>query len=178
SLSISAKKSKSNAKTKDNRNDTDGGEFEDDDSHLSFEKIVMEDNFGKSKKIKKALLKNKIFVDTDESTTSPSESQSNNNEVTFPSELLYSIDDGKSFFGALLIPGDRTKKNLFALKLVDKLCIHKEAVRYKFKLTTQQLEVEWPNIHEGILNKRRNWKKVPTNITTCDSRISSEEANG
>ncbi|CAF3810879.1 unnamed protein product, partial [Rotaria socialis] len=110
SLSISAKKSKSNAKTKDNRNDTDGGEFEDDDSHLSFEKIVM----GK-------LNRTEIFVDTDESTTSPSESQSNNNEVTFPSELLYSIDDGKSFFGALLIPGDRTKKNLFALKLVDKV---------------------------------------------------------
>jgi len=29
----------------------------------------------------------------------------------------------------------------------------------QFKLTSQQLVIEWPNIHEAILNKRKNLKK-------------------
>jgi hypothetical protein len=41
-----------------------------------------------------------------------------------------------------------------------------EAVRCKFKLPWKQMEVEWPNIHDAILNKRRNWKKEINSPTT------------
>ncbi|CAF0874767.1 unnamed protein product [Rotaria sordida] len=68
-----------------------------------------------------ALLKNKIYVDIEETVSPIDECRSNNNEMAFSSELLYSIDDGNTFFDALLIRGERTKKNLFALKLVDKI---------------------------------------------------------
>ncbi|CAF1286795.1 unnamed protein product [Rotaria sordida] len=157
SLSISAIRSKSNAKrkdkTKDNRDDTDDAEFEDGDGHLSFEKSVIgklnrtEVDGQHARKMFEQILSyhdrhertQKIFADIEESTPSPSERQSNNSEVTFPSELPYSVDDGKSFFDALLIPGDRTKKNLFALKLVDKVFSREEFLEIDPTKIKQQL---------------------------------------
>ncbi|CAF3989494.1 unnamed protein product [Rotaria sp. Silwood1] len=62
-----------------------------------------------------------IYVDIEDTVLPVDERRSNNNEMAFPSELLYSTDDGNTFIDALIIPGERTKKNLFALKLVDKI---------------------------------------------------------
>ncbi|CAF3867587.1 unnamed protein product [Rotaria sordida] len=138
-----------------------------------------------------------IYVDIDDSGLPTDDSQISNMENTFPSELVYSTDDGKTYFNVLLITGDRTKKNLYALKLVDQLFTReelleldpitkkqeliehksyafiKEAIRCKFQLTAQQLEIEWPNIHEAILNKRRNWKKITPLSTTRTSPLSA-----
>jgi hypothetical protein len=41
-------------------------------------------------------------------------------------------------------------------------------VIFKFKLTSQQLQIEWTNINEAILNKRRNWKKNTQTSATID----------
>ncbi len=58
----------------------------------------------------------------------------------------YSIDDGKTFFDALLISGDRTKKNLFALKLVDKIFSRDELLEIDPLTQKQELCV-----HPGYL---------------------------
>ncbi|CAF0954110.1 unnamed protein product [Adineta steineri] len=147
--------------------------------HEATQKAILENQ----KKIKKALLKSKIYVDIQDDVSQTQDSSLDENENSFPSELPYSTDDGKTINNALLIPGDRSKKNLYALKLVDKLFTRdelieldpltkknalvehqsylfiKEAVRCKFKLTSEKMTIEWPNIHDAILNKRRNWKK-------------------
>ena len=46
-----------------------------------------------------------------------------------------------------------------------------EAVRCKFKPSPQQLEIEWPNIHEAILNKRRNWKRITPQSNTGNTTV-------
>ncbi|UJR24161.1 hypothetical protein I4U23_027127 [Adineta vaga] len=54
-----------------------------------------------------------------QSTPSPEDSDGDTNELNLPTP--YSTDGGETTFDALRIHGDPTKKNLFALKLVDKL---------------------------------------------------------
>ena len=52
---------------------------------------------------------------------------------------MYSTDDGKTVLNALLIPADRTKKNLFALKLIDKLFSREELIELDPSTKKQEL---------------------------------------
>ncbi|UJR38649.1 hypothetical protein I4U23_031315 [Adineta vaga] len=154
--------------------------------HEATQKLILENQ----KKIKKVLLKNKIYVDIEEEINPMEGARTDDDGNLYPSELPYSTDGGETNFDALHIHGDPMKKNLFALKLVDELFSEdelleldpltkknellshpsylfiKEAVRVKFRLTTAKLAIEWPNIHEAILNKRRNWKKDKKPVVT------------
>ena len=51
-----------------------------------------------------------------------------------------------------------------------------EAIRCKFKLSSQQLKIQWPNIDEAILTKGRNWKKNGPQSNTGDT-IPSQDSN-
>ncbi|CAF5146554.1 unnamed protein product, partial [Rotaria magnacalcarata] len=107
-------------------------------------------------------------------------------EAPFQSTLIYKNQNGESI-DLIQLYGVRTQLGRFATLLMDQLFtkeelvsiskdelikdgryqIIKEAVRSKFQLNIEMLNLEWPNLHESILQKRRNEiKKSRTSINS------------
>ncbi|CAF2940620.1 unnamed protein product, partial [Rotaria sp. Silwood2] len=129
--------------------------------------------FDNQKKIQRALAKRKINValfggDFD------AENQSQS-DVPFERSLNYQKQDGTTI-DLLQLYGVRTQIGRFVALVMDhvftkhELCTIttnqlikderyntiKEAVRSRFKLNAEEMNAEWPTIHESILQKRRN----------------------
>ncbi|CAF3444963.1 unnamed protein product [Rotaria socialis] len=107
-------------------------------------------------------------------------------EASFQSTLIYKNQNGENI-DLIQLYGVRTQLGRFATLLMDQLFtkeelvsiskdelikdgryqIIKEAVRSKFQLNIEMLNLEWPNLHESILQKRRNEiKKSRTSINS------------
>ncbi|CAF3472104.1 unnamed protein product [Rotaria magnacalcarata] len=121
-------------------------------------------------KIQKTLNKKQVSIALDEP------GADDNDDMNFPSSLIFNSADGMSSVDLLKIPATRDKANLYVTNLVEKMFsidelvelkpdqthedsryqMIREAVRCKFKLTNEQLDQlfnDW--LREVFLAKRR-----------------------
>ncbi|CAF3656564.1 unnamed protein product [Rotaria sp. Silwood1] len=140
--------------------------------------------FENQKKIQRALAKRKINVallggdfDTENQPQS---------DVPFQQSLNYQKEDGTTI-DLLQLYGVRTQIGRFVALVMDnvftkhELCTIttsqlikderyntiKETVRSRFKLNAEEMNIEWPTIHESILQKRRNESKKKNGNTSA-----------
>ncbi|CAF3761355.1 unnamed protein product [Rotaria sp. Silwood1] len=139
--------------------------------------------FENQKRIQRALAKRKINVALfggDFDTENQSQS-----DVPFQQSLSYKKQDGTTV-DLLQLYGVRTQIGRFVALVMDhvftkhELCtittselikderynIIRETVRSRFKLDAKQMNIEWPTIHESILQKRRNESKKKNGNTS------------
>ncbi|CAF0870289.1 unnamed protein product [Rotaria sordida] len=140
--------------------------------------------FENQKKIQRALAKRKINVALlggDFDTENQSQS-----DVPFQQSLNYKKEDGTTI-DLLQLCGVRTQIGRFVALVMDQvftkheLCTIttsqlikderyntiKEAVRSRFKLNAEEINMEWSTIHESILQKRRNESKKKNGNTSA-----------
>ncbi|CAF3896532.1 unnamed protein product [Rotaria sp. Silwood2] len=130
--------------------------------------------FENQKKIQKALCKKKIYIPLEE----PNVEQSVE-EKTFETIMMYKNPNDGNDVDLLSITGVKQKMNLYVTSLIDIVFTREEllqldatkikfddgykliqeAVRNKFRLSDNILKIEWCNLHETFLNKRRDIKK-------------------